>query len=159
MVSLFPSSVFKKEKEEMLAVVQAQLMNTKCSPVPWWHTHALQRLLGLLWLAPGCPDPSQLSLTSWENACMSLAQATTDQIWPLRTKNEQIFSKLSERHSFPTNILALLILELLCSQWSPGVTCQVSSLGFRAFQNAHGFLRLPAEFSDVNSCVCYRTTG
>lgn len=154
MVYLFPSS-FKKEKGEMWDVVQTQLINIKCvSYAMVTHTWLCRGFLGLLWLASGCPEANQFSMSS-----MGKCLHVPDQIWPLRTKNDQTFSKLSERRYFPINKLELLILELLCAWWFLGVICQISSLGFRAFQNAHRFLRLPVGFSDVNSCVCYKTTG
>lgn len=115
--------------------------------MPWWDTHAsAEDSLVYSDLLQGAQMQVSSAWPPWGKACMSLAQITTDQIWPLRTKNEQMFSKLSERCYFPANILEVLISELLCAQWFLGASCQLSSLTFRAFQNAHGFLSLQLDF-------------
>lgn len=67
MVSLFPSSVFKKEKGEVLDEVQTQLVNIKhLSYAMATPACPCRELLGLLPFASGCPDASQLSLSSME---------------------------------------------------------------------------------------------
>lgn len=79
----------------------------------------------------------------WGNASMSLARIPTGQIWPLGTKNEQMFSTLSERCYFPINLLELLISEVLCARWFLGVICQLSS----PLPDSEHF-KMPMDFSD-----------
>lgn len=63
----FPSSVFKKETGEVLDEVQTQLINRKHLSYAMATPACLCReLLGLLLLASGCPDASELSLSSME---------------------------------------------------------------------------------------------
>lgn len=112
--------------------------------MPWWHTHAsAEDCLVCSDLLQGAQMRVSSAWPPWGNACMSLAQITTDQ---MNAKNEQMSSKLSERCYFPANILELVISELLCAQWFLGVTCQLPLLRFRTFQNAQGFLSLVLDF-------------
>lgn len=154
-VSLFPSSVFQNGKEEMLDVVQAQLINKACL-LCHGGTHGSAE--GCL-VCPDLLQGAQMQVSSsWGNACMSLAQATTDQIRPLRTKNEQMLSKLSEMLFSNKPVGTAHVGAALCTVVSQGDLPALLSL-FSAFQNAHGFLRPPVGFSDVNSGVCNKTTG
>lgn len=73
-----------------------------------------------------------------------LAWATTAEVWPLRAKDEQTLSNLSERKVLFFNKHTEI------AQWCLWVTCQLSSSWFRACPNARRSLMLPAGLPDTH---------